>query len=196
MRQALAAVGLRDGWLLPTALIGSLLGWQAFRTGPWRFRPSCLVGMAVESLVLALGLVGLGRLVDLAFDRLEAGPILQAAAAGAGGSFGPLIGFLGAGIFEETLFRLALIPILYRAARLAHAPETLAGTIAIAASAAAFSLAHHAGMPGEAFTAFAFTFRWLAGIVFAWVFLVRGFGIAVGTHVAYDVLVGWIGLHF
>ena len=49
------------------------------------------------------------------------------------------------------------------------------------------------GDAGEAFTWFAFIFRWLAGVFFAWVFVVRGFGVAVGTHTAYDILVGWLG---
>ena len=39
-------------------------------------------------------------------------------------------------------------------------------------------------------------FRWLAGVYFAWVFVVRGFGVAVGTHTAYDILVGWLDWHF
>ena len=52
------------------------------------------------------------------------------------------------------------------------------------------------GTPGEAFTWFAFIFRWLAGVYFAWVFVVRGFGVAVGAHTAYDILVGWLGWHF
>jgi hypothetical protein len=33
----------------------------------------------------------------------------------------------------------------------------------------------------------------MAGVFFAWVFVLRGFGIAVGTHTAYDILVSWIG---
>ena len=33
-------------------------------------------------------------------------------------------------------------------------------------------------------------------VLFAWIFLVRGFGIAVGTHVAYDVMVGCLGWRF
>jgi hypothetical protein len=36
----------------------------------------------------------------------------------------------------------------------------------------------------------------MAGVFFAWVFVIRGFGIAVGTHTAYDILVGWVGWHF
>ena len=75
-------------------------------------------------------------------------------------------------------------------------PAVLASTLAVTASALLFSLAHHAGTPGEAFTWFAFIFRWLAGVYFAWVFVVRGFGVAVGTHTAYDILVGAVGWHF
>lgn len=196
MRQALAAVGLRDRWLPPLAVVGSLLAWQAFRPGPWRFRPGCLVGMACESLVLALVPVGLSRLVDLGFDRLGGASVLQASGRPFLHPLMPLIGFLGAGVYEEALFRLALIPALYGAARRFHAPEVLAGTLAVTGSSLLFSLAHHAGLPGETFTWYAFIFRWLAGVFFAWVFLIRGFGVAVGTHAAYDVLVGWVGLHF
>ena len=43
---------------------------------------------------------------------------------------------------------------------------------------------------------FAFVFRWLAGVFFAYVFVARGFGVVVGTHSAYDFLVGWGDVHF
>ena len=36
-----------------------------------------------------------------------------------------------------------------------------------------------------------FLFRFLAGVFFAVLFRYRGFGIAVGTHAFYDVLVGF-----
>jgi hypothetical protein len=148
--------------------------------------------MAVESLVLAVALIGLSRFVDLGFARLERPPALAAGGAG----IAPLVGFLGAGVYEEALFRLALIPALFGAMRLLQTPSVLAGTLAVTGSALLFSIAHHAGAPGEAFTWFAFIFRWLAGVFFAWVFVVRGFGIVVGTHAAYDILVGWLGWHF
>jgi len=53
-----------------------------------------------------------------------------------------------------------------------------------------FSLAHYVGPLGDAFDFYSFVFRTLAGIFFAVVFLVRGFGIAAGTHAVYDMLVG------
>ena len=108
----------------------------------------------------------------------------------------PLIGFVGAGVYEEALFRLTLIPLFFAGLRVLQAPQVVASAVAVTASAFLFSLAHHAGTPGEAFTWFAFVFRWLAGVYFAWVFVVRGFGVAVGTHTAYDILVGWLGWHF
>lgn len=196
MRQALSALGLRDRWLPPLSLIVAMLAWQAFRGERWRFRPRCLFGMAAESFVLAVVLIGVSRLVDMSFERLEGRSLLTMTPHGSPHPLAAVVGYIGAGVYEEALFRMALIPSIYYASRLLHAPEILAGTMAVTGSAVLFSLAHHAGIPGESFTTFAFIFRWLAGIFFAWVFIVRGFGIAVGTHAAYDLLVGWVGLHF
>ncbi len=176
---------------MPVGLVSGLLGWQALDRRDWRFHPAILWGMAVESLVLAVALLGLSKLVDLGFSRLE-GPSLLATSRQ---SIAPVIGFLGAGLYEEALFRLALIPLLFKGLRLVLVPPLLACTLAVTFSSLVFSLAHHAGAPGESFTWFAFIFRWLAGVFFAWVFVVRGFGVAVGTHTAYDLMVGWLDWH-
>jgi hypothetical protein len=193
MRQALASAGLTDRWLPPLTLAVGLLSWQLAAGTSWRVRPATLLGMAVESLLLAVALVGLSRLLDLAFSHLEGrgGPLL--AVPGADPSLVRALGFLGAGVYEETLFRLLLIPLFYGGLRLLQAPAVVAGTLAITASSLLFAAAHHAGSPGEPFTWYAFSFRWAAGIVFAWVFTARGFGVAVGTHAAYDLLVGSVG---
>jgi len=60
------------------------------------------------------------------------------------------------------------------------------------ASSLLFSAAHYVGPLGERFELYSFTFRTLAGMFFAVLFIVRGFGIAAGTHAVYDVLVGLI----
>lgn len=196
MRQALASAGLTDQWFLPLCLVVALLVWQAADPRDWRFPPASILGMAIESVLLAVALIGLSRVVDLGFAHLERSSEVLAVRAPAGAQPGAvLIGFLGAGVYEEALFRLALVPLVFGTLRLLQMPTVLASALAVTSSALLFSLAHHAGTPGEPFTWFAFIFRWLAGVYFAWVFVVRGFGVAVGTHSAYDVLVGWLGWH-
>jgi hypothetical protein len=195
MRRLLSTVGMTDQWLPPLALVLILLAWQVCSPRDWRFSPSILVGMLLESGTLAVALVGISRLVDIGFTFIDQHPPLALAVEGASATLGyaPLIGFLGAGVYEEALFRLILVPVFFYSLKLLQTPQVLASALAVTGSALLFSLAHHAGTPGEAFTWYAFAFRWMAGVFFAWVFIVRGFGIAVGTHTAYDVLVGWVG---
>jgi Type II CAAX prenyl endopeptidase Rce1-like len=195
LRRGLAAAGLSNPWFLPLLLVVILMGWQISRSREWRFSPSILAGMIAESMIWAVSLVGVGRLVDLGFSYLDQArtPLMALDSATPGPRFIALIGYVGAGVYEETLFRLMLVPTFYTILRVLQTPQVLASSWAVTASAFLFALAHHAGMPGEAFTWYAFIFRWLAGVFFAWVFVLRGFGIAVGTHTAYDILVGWMG---
>jgi len=91
----------------------------------------------------------------------------------------------GAGLHEELVFRLLMIPLL--AHGLAKAlgiarPAALAGAAFL--SSLAFSAAHH--LAGEPFDVFVFTFRSVAGLVFAALFLWRGFAVSAWAHAAYD----------
>ena len=193
MRQALSSLGLSDHWLLPLLLVVILLSWQVVSFYNWRFSPGILAGMMIESVVWAVMLLGISRLIDFGFLYLEqTRPLLAIDPGGAEPSISSLIGYMGAGVYEETLFRLMLVPIFFGTLRLLQMPQVLASALAVTGSALLFALAHHAGSPGEPFTWFAFIFRWMAGVFFAWVFVLRGFGIAVGTHTMYDILVGWI----
>jgi hypothetical protein len=197
MRNAFGSVGFTDHWLLPLLLCLILMGWQILKFQDWRCSPAILTGMVLESSIWAVALVGVSRAVDLGFAYLEqAGPLVLATnPSEPDRSLSSLLGFIGAGVYEETLFRLILVPVFFQALRLLQAPTVLASSLAVTGSALLFALAHHAGMPGEPFTWFAFIFRWMAGVFFAWVFILRGFGIAVGTHTVYDILVGWAIWH-
>ena len=80
-----ARSGLDDRWLLPLLLVVILLGWQVVSYRDWRFSPGILAGMAVESLVWAVMLVGISRLIDAGFSYLEQrGTGVLALAAGQG----------------------------------------------------------------------------------------------------------------
>jgi membrane protease YdiL (CAAX protease family) len=63
-------------------------------------------------------------------------------------------------------------------------------TVAAVFSATVFAAAHHVGPYGEPFDDFVFLFRAVAGLYFAALYQTRGFGVAVGAHACYDVLVG------
>jgi hypothetical protein len=195
MRYALVRVGLTDHWFLPLGLFLILMSWQILKFADWRFSPAILAGMVAESFVWAVALIGISRMIDLGFSYLEHGtlPTLAIDPDPNEPTIRSMVGYFGAGVYEETLFRLILVPILFGSLRLLQAPRVLASTLAVTASALVFALAHHAGAPAESFTWFAFIFRWMAGVFFAWVFVIRGFGIAVGTHTGYDILVGCFG---
>lgn len=97
---------------------------------------------------------------------------------------------VGAGIFEELVFRGVLLAGLH--ALLRHALGTdrvTAAVVSIVLSAYLFSDYHHWGMTGEPYDARVFAFRFHAGILLGGVFLCRGLGIAAFAHGFYDVLV-------
>ena len=100
------------------------------------------------------------------------------------------VSFVGAGIYEETMFRLFLLPLCYGLFRLGQLPPRRAAILGILASSLAFSLAHYIGPGADKLQLFTFTFRVMAGAFFAILFVTRGFGVTVGCHALYDVLVG------
>jgi len=101
-----------------------------------------------------------------------------------------ILTFIGAGIYEEVLFRLGLFLGLYVVLRAVQLPIVVSVGLAAALAAAAFAAAHNLGPYGEPVRADYFIFRAIAGLYFTLLFVLRGFGIAVGAHAGYDVLVG------
>jgi hypothetical protein len=97
---------------------------------------------------------------------------------------------VGAGIFEELVFRGGVCWALFHVVRdVLGADRFSAGVVAVLASAALFSAYHHWGPGGEPWDAARFTFRMHAGALLGVVFLARGLGIAAFAHGLYDALV-------
>ena len=182
LRQLLDAIGLEPYFLLPALTIVGLLAWHHVEHDRWQFSVAVLAGMAAECVLWAAVLVGIARLQDRFWPL--------AAAAARDGLFARLIGFCGAGLYEEVLFRLLLLPLLMWVFRRLGAGATAAAVLGLVASSLLFSAAHYVGPLGDTFDFYSFTFRTLAGLFFAILLVVRGFGIAAGTHAVYDVLVG------
>jgi hypothetical protein len=97
---------------------------------------------------------------------------------------------LGAGIYEELLFRVLLVGALALGARRVLGWRPIpAGIAAAVAGALLFSLFHYVGPYGDLWSLPSFTFRFLAGLAFSALFLLRGFGITAWTHALYDIWV-------
>jgi hypothetical protein len=97
---------------------------------------------------------------------------------------------LGAGIYEELLFRVILVSgIAWVTERLFGWSRGAAATVAVLISATIFSAFHYIGPFGDPFRIDSFVFRLLGGVAFSLVYVLRGFGIAAWTHALYDVLV-------
>ena len=105
-------------------------------------------------------------------------------------AIGQVVTYVGAGIYEEVLFRLALFGLLTTVLTIAQVPARTAVILAAVTAATLFAAAHHVGPHGEPIDGFNFLFRVLAGLYFTALYQFRGFGIAVGAHACYDVLVG------
>jgi hypothetical protein len=151
-------------------------------------RGDVFAGMLAESTAMA---VVCGLTVGLATAHLLRSLPGLAVAAQAVTSLGwptKLMIALGAGLYEELLFRVHLVSALAYAARrgLGWGPRG-AGVLAAGVSALAFSAFHYVGAYGDPFTIQSFTFRALAGLAFSALYLVRGFGITAWTHALYDV---------
>jgi len=200
LRQLLEVVGFGQYFLLPTLTISILVAWHHTTRQPWRSSGVVFWGMAAESALLALCL----RLL------LELQGSLLQAIAGAGAPWGPaaavgfsvsgelraVVGFLGAGVYEEILFRLILLSLLAWSARQLGAGPLPAVVAAVLVTSLCFAGAHYVGPYGEPIDAaryafwFSLLFRFLAGVFFGVLFVFRGFGIAAGAHAGYDILVG------
>ncbi len=154
----------------------------------WKDRPGSILGvvfgMLVESLAYAVLLWMISRNFAMLLD--QAGITLQVP----GPQSVAAITYVGAGIYEEVLFRLVLFSVLVFVFRLTLLATPMAVLLASVLAALAFAAAHHIGPYGEAMNSQIFLFRFCAGLFFTALYVFRGFGIAVGAHAAYDVLAG------
>jgi len=196
LRHLLDAIGFGQYFLLPLLTVTGLLVWQFLAHDRWRTSLRVLPGMAAECLLWAVVLVGVARLQQSLWPpphgllQWETVHVPANAALGWQSVLSRLIGYCGAGLYEEVLFRLLMLPVGVWVCQRAGFAPLAAGFWAIVLSSLLFSAAHYVGPLGDTFALYSFTFRAVAGLFFAILFLLRGFGIAAGTHFCYDLLVG------
>ena len=183
-------LGATASWLPAVAVVAVLLLQHVLRKDRWQFRPGVLLGMVGESAIWMMPLMALAMLVNKM--GLPAGAALSATPEVVGTAMQRMLLAVGAGIYEEFIFRLLFVGLaillLVKVFNLRKEPIALA---AVVASGLCFSLYHftadqliHASFPWVEFV-----FRALAGVYLGLVYLYRGFGIAVGAHAAWDIYV-------
>lgn len=156
--------------------------WRAHR-GPLRLRTFGL--MFAESIALAL-VIG----VVLRFATAALLQHFSLSRPGGVGLSSQLMVSLGAGIYEELLFRVVLVGALTTIATGVFRWEARGAAIfAVVLSALLFSAFHYVGVYGDTFRAASFVFRFLAGLLFSTLYVMRGFGITAWAHAGYDVIV-------
>lgn len=190
LRTLLAAGGVRGTLGMSVVLLAGAAVLIALerRRDRVRLRAAVFAGMAAESVVHAL-LFGL--VVGTATRWALGGVGVRLAADGAGVEALSLptgiVLSLGAGIYEELVFRVLLVGGLAALFRAGGLVRMQAGIAAALVAALLFSAFHYVGAYGDAWALASFLFRFLAGLAFSALFLLRGFGVTAWTHALYDI---------
>jgi len=188
LKSLFISFGGRDGLIVFDVLllgIGALIVWRDLRSHPGKLRGSVFGSMFVESALYAavFGIV-VGRLTALVLGV----PRLLQIGGGQLSLGTQLVTGLGAGIYEELLFRVLLTGgLLWALRRVRVLGRTGAAVAAVVLSALIFSTFHYVGPLGDAFTVQSFVFRAIAGLVFSGMYVTRGLGVTAWTHALYDV---------
>jgi hypothetical protein len=186
-------VGLPDrlAWAFPILMVVIiLLCWHLVGRHSWKVHTIWLVWMTLETVILAVPLLVLNAAMGSSASA--------SAAPGADPSyFAQIVTGIGAGIYEELLFRFIIIGLIIMIMEdLLKTSATRATLFAVLISAALFSAHHYVGLNTqqmslyqvEPFTLVGFIFRFMAGVYFAMLFRYRGYGITAGAHAAYNII--------
>ncbi|HET7790576.1 MAG TPA: CPBP family intramembrane glutamic endopeptidase [Gemmatimonadales bacterium] len=176
----------------PLAFLATLIGigvWLVIRDRRnGTVRPALFAVMLLEAAVLAV-LFGLG--VGAVTSQLVRPPMAIGALAQGIESL-PLhtqvVVALGAGIYEELLFRVVLVSgLAWFFQRVLGFGSVSSDAGAVLLGALIFSAFHYIGPYGEPLALYSFIFRTVAGLFFSAIYVVRGFGIVAWTHSLYDL---------
>ena len=195
LRGILSLVGPVGIYLPGLALVITLLIWHFAQGYPWQVRARTILGMAIESFLFAWPVLVLGFILKSAVPAAATVAASNTPPA-AETLAGQTVLMIGAGIYEELLFRLALISLItFLLTKVGSLAKEYALLFAAIASALLFGAYHfYYGLETVPFDWPRFAFYFLAGVYFTGLYVLRGFGITVGSHVAYNLIVLFLRL--
>jgi hypothetical protein len=174
------------GNYMPLSLVvAGLLAWHLRRGDKTEVRGWFYVGMLAESILWAVPMIMLGLVV---LRSPAVAMALQATPHFTGLNWQTAVVLsVGAGIYEELIFRLMAMCILsWVLLDVMKMRMSRAVPMIILFSAITFSGYHYLG--DEVFHWGSFLYRTAMGIYLAGIFVYRGFGITVGCHAFYDLM--------
>jgi membrane protease YdiL (CAAX protease family) len=182
MQQFFHWFGATGRYMPALAVGGILMGCHIARNDPWSIAPGTLMGMAIEGAAWGVPLLAIGTLsAHFVAHHL---PLMT----GSGDWRRMFVLSLGAGIYEELVFRLIALTLLHIALiDVLRLPKFWGYLSMVLISSLAFAFYHYLG--NERFSWQSLVFRTAAGGYFAVLFLTRGFGVTAFSHSAYDILV-------
>ncbi len=95
---------------------------------------------------------------------------------------------VGAGIWEELLFRLICINSILLLLKYFRFSILLSIILSFTISSVFFSLFHYIGTIADTFTIYSFIYRFVGGFYLSILYYSRGIGISMMTHFVYDFL--------
>jgi hypothetical protein len=182
MHQFFNLFGATGRYMPPLAVVGLLLSLHIARNDAWKVRPATLLGMALEGPAWAMPLLAFGTLAArYVYHYL---PLMT----GQGDWRTLTVLSMGAGIYEEMVFRLVGLIVLHMLLiDILRMPKKWGYLSMVLITSLVFAQYHYWG--GEPFSWRSFVFRTAAGVYFALLFLYRGFGVTAFTHSCYDILI-------
>jgi len=179
----------------PLVVVVILLALQFTSRTSWRVKFEDMFLMLVECIFLSVPLIVLSLLLNRGAAASNAAAVAGQAPEIQRMLWVDIVTGIGAGIYEELIFRLMLICLLMLLFQDVFGVEKKRAVVfSILISALLFSAHHHFFIVkghlyrGEPITLGRFAFRAIAGAYFAILYAVRGFGITAGTHALYNVL--------
>ena len=183
MQQFFDFFGATGRWMPPAAVIVILLSVHIAHNDPWKVTPGTLAGMALEGAAWGLPLLVFGTLMA----RWMAQYLPLMATDGADWRMLFVLS-LGAGIYEEMVFRLVALTVLHMLfIDVLQMRKSAAYLLMVVISSLAFAFYHYLG--SEVFSWRSLVFRTGAGVYFAVLFFTRGFGVTAFSHSCYDIFV-------